>query len=184
MPRACGRFAFGVFMGGKVADQIRIDGLDGLLQSLRQLPKELQGKPLLSGMRKGGNLIRDEAKRRVVRASGFLANQIVVRRAAAKDRRKAGVGAGGEYFTVGVRTGKKVRYANTKRNRRQGRAGKLYEQSGWAYYWRFLEFGTKNMRAKPFLTPAAEARGPQAAKVMIDETRNAIDKIMKARGWK
>lgn len=167
-----------------MGEQIRIDGLDFLLQSLRQLPKELQGKPLQTGMRKGGNLIRDEARRRAPRASGFLAQQIVVRRAAAKDRRKAGVGAGGEYFTVGVRTGKKVKYANTKRNRRQGRVGKLYEQSGWAHYWRFLEFGTKNMRARPFLTPAAEARGPQAAQVMIDETRTAIDKIMKARGWK
>lgn len=167
-----------------MAESVRVDGLEGLLQSLRQLPKELQGKPLQSGMRKGGNLIRDEARRRAPRASGFLAKQIVVRRAAAKDRRKAGVGPGGEYFTVGVRTGKTVKYANTKRNRRQGRVGKLYEQSGWAYYWRFLEFGTKNMRAKPFLTPAAEARGPQAAQVMIDETRNAIDKIMKTRGWK
>lgn len=167
-----------------MAESVRVDGLEGLLQSLRQLPKELQGKPLQSGMRKGGNLIRDEARRRAPRASGFLAKQIVVRRAAAKDRRKAGVGPGGEYFTVGVRTGKTVKYANTKRNRQQGRGGKLYEQSGWAYYWRFLEFGTKNMRAKPFLTPAAEARGPQAAQVMIDETRNAIDKIMKARGWK
>ncbi|WP_312327929.1 HK97-gp10 family putative phage morphogenesis protein [Stenotrophomonas sp.] len=161
-----------------------MDGLDGLLQSLRQLPKELQGKPLRTGMRKGGNLIRDEARRRAPRASGFLAQQIVVRRASAKDRRKAGVGPGGEYFTVGVRTGKKVKYANTKRNRRQGRVGKLYEQSGWAHYWRFLEFGTKNMRARPFLTPAAEARGPQTAQVVIDETRTAIDKIMKARGWK
>lgn len=167
-----------------MAESVRVDGLDGLLRSLRQLPRELQGKPLQTGMRKGGNLIRDEARRRAPRASGFLTQQIVVRRAAAKERRKAGVGAGGEYFTVGVRTGKKVKYANTKRNRRQGRAGKLYEQSGWAYYWRFLEFGTKNMRAKPFLTPAAEARGPQAAQMMIDETRNAIDKIMKARGWK
>jgi HK97 gp10 family phage protein len=167
-----------------MGEQIRVDGLDGLLQSLRQLPKELQGKPLQTGMRKGGNLIRDEAQRRAPRASGFMAKQIAVRRAAAKERRKAGVGVGGEYYTVGVRTGKKVKYANTKRNRRQGRAGKLYEQSGWAHYWRFLEFGTKNMRARPFLTPAAEARGPQAAQVMIDETRNAIDKIMKARGWK
>jgi HK97 gp10 family phage protein len=171
-------------MGGSVADQIRIHGLDGLLQSLRQLPKDLQGKPVPAGMRRGGNLIRDEARRRVPRASGFLAKQIVTRRAGAKDRRKASVGIGGEYFTVGVRTGKKVKYANTKRNRRQGRAGKLYEQSGWAYYWRFLEFGTKDMRARPFLTPAAEARGAQAAQLMIDETRNAIEKIMKARGWK
>jgi HK97 gp10 family phage protein len=64
------------------------------------------------------------------------------------------------------------------------RVGKLYEQSGWAYYWRHLEFGTKKMAAKRFLTPAAEAKGPQAAQVIIDETLAAMDKLMKARGWK
>ena len=167
-----------------MAEALEIRGLDGLLASLRELPKQLQGKAVQAGMRKGGNIIRDDARARVARDTGLLASQIVVRRASAKSRRKAGVGQGGEYYTVGVRTGKKVKYANTKRNRRQGRVGKLYEQRGWAHYWRFLEFGTKKMRSRPFLTPAAEARGPQAAQVTIDETRNAIDKIMKARGWK
>ena len=167
-----------------MAEQIEIKGLDGLLKSLRELPKAVQGKSLQAGMRKGGNIVRDEARRRVVRATGFLSTQIVVRRANAKNRRKAGVGDGGEYFTVGVKTGKKRKYANTSRNKRQRRVGKLYEESGWAYYWRFLEFGTKKMRAKPFLTPAAEARGPQAAQVIIDETRKAMERIMKARGWK
>ena len=167
-----------------MADTLQIHGLAGLLASLRELPKAVQGKPLQVGMRKAGNVIRNEARQRVIRDTGFLASQIVVRRANAKNRRKAGVGAGGEYFTVGVRTGKKVRYANTKRNRRKRRVGKLYEQSGWAYYWRFLEFGTKKMAPKPFLTPAAEARGPEAAQVLIDETRKALDDQLKREGWK
>lgn len=166
-----------------MAEHLQIHGLEGLVQSLRALPKELHGKAMQAGMRKGGNIIRDEARQRVRRGTGFLAEQIVVRRANAKNRQKAGVGAG-EYYTVGVRTGKKAKYANTTRNRRKGRAGKLYEQSGWAYYWRFLEFGTKKMAARPFLTPAAEARGPQAAQAIVDQTSAAIDKLMKARGWK
>ncbi|MNV89190.1 hypothetical protein D3C71_1834640 [compost metagenome] len=57
-------------------------------------------------------------------------------------------------------------------------------QAGWASYWRYLEFGTKKMAAKPFLTPAAEANGPQAAQLIVDQTRAAIDRVMKARGWK
>jgi len=167
-----------------MANELQIHGLAGLLASLRELPKAIQGKPLQAGMRKAGNLIRNDARQRVPRASGFLATQIVVRRANAKNRRKAGVGNGGEYYTVGVRTGKKVRYANTKRNRRMRRAGKVYEQSGWAYYWRHLEFGTKKMAAKPFLTPAAEAQGPRAAQVLIEETRKALDVQLKRQGWK
>jgi len=60
----------------------------------------------------------------------------------------------------------------------------LYEESGWAYYWRFLEFGTRKMRAKPFLTPAAEARGPEAAQAMIDGAIAAIERYTKRTGWK
>lgn len=167
-----------------MSECIEIKGLEGLLQSLRGLPKAVQGKPLQAGMRKGGNLIRDEARRRVVRATGFLATQIVVRRANAKNRARAGVGQGGEYYTVGVRTGRRRKYANTKRNRRKGRTGKAYEESGWAYYWRHLEFGTKRMAAKPFLTPAGEAKGPEAAQVVIDTTWKAIDKYTKETGWR
>ncbi|MCX2892132.1 HK97 gp10 family phage protein [Stenotrophomonas lactitubi] len=167
-----------------MAEQIEIHGLDGLLSSLKALPVELQGKPLQTALRRGGNLIRDAARARVPRASGFLATQIVVRRANARNRNRAGVGPGGEYFTVGVKTGKRAKYANTKRNRRQRRVGKVYVQAGWASYWRYLEFGTKKMAAKPFLTPAAEANGPQAAQLIVDQTRAAIDRVMKARGWK
>lgn len=167
-----------------MAEQIAIHGLEALVASLKALPTELRGKPLQAGMRKGGNVIRDDARHRVARGSGFLSQQIVVKRANAKSRRLAGIGPGGEYFTVGVRTGKRAKYANTQRNKRLRRVGKAYEQSGWAYYWRFLEFGTKKMTANPFLTPAAEAKGPEAAQVIVDETMRAIDRIMKKRGWK
>lgn len=167
-----------------MAEQLQFNGLDGLLASLKSLPVELQGKPLQAAMRRGGNVIRDAARARVRRASGFLVQQIVVRRANTRNRSRAGVGPGGEYFTVGVKTGKRVKYANTKRNRRQRRVGKAYVQAGWAYYWRYLEFGTKKMAARPFLTPAGEAKGPQAAQIMIDETRAALDRLLAKRGWK
>ncbi|WP_285308872.1 HK97-gp10 family putative phage morphogenesis protein [Stenotrophomonas maltophilia] len=167
-----------------MAEQVSIQGLDGLLRSLRDVPKAIQGRAVQAGMRKGGNVIRDDARRRAPKASGFMAAQIVTRRANAKSRQRAGVGQGGEYFTVGVKTGRRRKYANTKRNRRRGRVGKIYEEAGWAYYWRFVEFGTKKMRASPFLTPAGEAKGPEAAQVVIDETWAALDKQLKKDGWR
>jgi len=167
-----------------MADQILIDGLEGLLRSLREAPKAIQGRAVQSGMRKGGNIIRDDARRRAPRASGFMASQIVTRRANAKTRQRAGVGQGGEYFTIGVKTGRRRKFANTKRNWRKGRAGKVYQETGWAYYWRFVEFGTKKMRASPFLTPAGEAKGPEAAQVVIDETWTALEKQLKKEGWR
>ena len=167
-----------------MADQISIEGLEGLLRSLRDMPKAIQGRVVQTGMRKGGNIIRDDARRRAPRQSGFMASQIVTRRANARSRQRAGVGAGGEYFTVGVKTGRRRKYANTKRNRRNGRVGRTYEEAGWAYYWRFVEFGTKKIRASPFLTPAGEAKGPEAAQVVINETWAALDKQLKKDGWR
>ena len=167
-----------------MAEQVSIQGLDGLLRSLREAPKAIQGRAVQAGMRKGGNVIRDDARRRAPKATGFMASQIVTRRANSKSRQRAGVGQGGEYFTVGVKTGRRRKYANTKRNRRRGRVGRVYEESGWAYYWRFVEFGTKNMRASPFLTPAGETKAPEAAQVIIDETWAALDKQLKKDGWR
>ena len=167
-----------------MAEQVKIDGLDGLLRSLREAPKSIQGRAVQAGMRKGGNVIRDDARRRAPRASGFMASQIVTRRANTKSRQRAGVGRDGEYFTVGVKTGRRRKYANTKRNRRRGRVGKVYEEAGWAYYWRFKEFGTRKMRAEPFLTPAGETKGPEAAQVIINETWAALDKQLKEDGWR
>ncbi|WP_256647521.1 HK97-gp10 family putative phage morphogenesis protein [Stenotrophomonas maltophilia] len=167
-----------------MSEQLSIQGLDGLLRSLREAPKAIQGRAVQAGMRKGGNVIRDDARRRAPKSSGFMASQIVTRRANSKSRQRAGVGQGGEYFTVGVKTGRRRKYANTKRNRRRGRVGKVYEEAGWAYYWRFVEFGTKNMRASPFLTPAGETKGPEAAQVIINETWAALDKQLKKDGWR
>ncbi|MBN5173062.1 HK97 gp10 family phage protein [Stenotrophomonas maltophilia] len=167
-----------------MTEQVSIQGLDGLLRSLREAPKAIQGRAVQAGMRKGGNVIRDDARRRAPKESGFMASQIVTRRANSRSRQRAGVGQGGEYFTVGVKTGRRRKYANTKRNRRRGRVGKVYEEAGWAYYWRFVEFGTKKMRASPFLTPAGEAKGPEAAQVIINETWAALDKQLKKDGWR
>ncbi|OWQ56401.1 hypothetical protein CEE60_02700 [Stenotrophomonas maltophilia] len=167
-----------------MAEQVSIQGLDGLLRSLREAPKAVQGRAVQTGMRKGGNVIRDDARRRAPKASGLMASQIVTRRANARNRTRAGVGKGGEYFTVGVKSGRRRKYANTKRNQRRGRAGKSYVDRGWAYYWRFLEFGTKKLRAQPFLTPAGEAKGPEAAQVIIDETWSALNSQMRKEGWR
>lgn len=167
-----------------MAETVRIEGLDGLLESLQAMPKELVSKaggPVAFGMRKGGNLIRDEARLRAPKDTGYMASQIVTKRMSAKSRRKVGAD---EYFTVGIRLGKKKKYANTKGNRRKRRVGGLYESAGWAYYWRYKEFGTKHMKATPFLTPAAEARGPEAAVEIAKQIRVGIDRIAKKHGWK
>ena len=68
----------------------------------------------------------------------------------------------------------KGRYADTRRNRRLSRVGKTYYTYGDAYYWRFIEFGTRKMRAKPLLRAAFEAEKGRALEVMKSRLAQAI----------
>lgn len=164
----------------------RIEGLDVLLETLRRMPPELikgARSPVAFGMRRGANVIRDDARSRAPKASGEMAKSIATRRANARQRRKAKSATGAdEYFTVGIAP-RRGRYSNTRRNRGQGRVGKSYDFDGWTYYWKFLEFGTYKMAARPFLSPAGEAKGPEAAKVIAENIREGIDRIAKRHGW-
>ncbi|MBJ9954370.1 hypothetical protein I5735_15155, partial [Acinetobacter baumannii] len=63
---------------------------------------------------------------------------------------------------VGIRGGAKS-YVKSKDNVRKGLAGKKYKTDGDkqnpggdTFYWRFLEFGTQNMIARPFMRPSLQ----------------------------
>jgi HK97 gp10 family phage protein len=45
------------------------------------------------------------------------------------------------------------------------------------FYWRFLEFGTAKMRARPFLRPAFETKKHESANVALEEGRKFIADI-------
>lgn len=169
-----------------MAEIKHLEGLDGLLATLREMPPELikgARSPVAYGLRRGANVIRDYARSTAPRRTGFMASQIATRRANARQRRKAKAATGAdEYFTVGIAP-RRGRYSNTRRNRGLGRVGKTYEFDGWAYYWKFIEFGTRHRGATPFLSPAGEAKGPEAAQITIKEIRNGIDRIIKKHGW-
>ncbi|MGX9721385.1 hypothetical protein [Stenotrophomonas acidaminiphila] len=80
--------------------------------------------------------------------------------------------------------GRRQKYANTKRNRQMRRVGKSYRLANDVYYWRLKQFGTKKTAAEPLLTPTAEAKEPEAAQMVIDAGRKAIDKYTKETGWR
>ena len=65
------------------------------------------------------------------------------------------------HYSVGVRK-IKLKYALNRLNKRLRRAGLAYFNDDAAFYWRFVEFGTKHAKAHPFMRPAYEA-GKSAA---------------------
>lgn len=153
-----------------MASEFQVRGLEGVLQALKNLPPEIvskNGGPVKTAMRKAANVIRDEARRRVAydanKPGPHVRDNIVSQRDSHPE--KLGVN---ERYRVGVKGGARS-FANTQKNRRAGKVGKKYTTVGTTYWWRFLEFGTEKMQAKPFLVPAFESKKDEALDVIARE---------------
>lgn len=148
---------------------IQIEGLKELEKALKELPLEIQKRPLRSAVSAGAKEIADEAiSKAPVGQTGNLKKSLYRYRS----RRLSAIGK--ETFLVGVRKGKGI-YGNTNLNRRLNRVGKTYKTQGEAYYWRFLEFGTSKMPAQPFLRPAYENAKERAVQIIKERLGKAIE---------
>jgi len=133
-------------MAGEV---VRIEGLDNLKRKLAEVPKAMRKRVLRNALAAGAREVRDVAKRNApvltlgtslkapYRKPGTVKQAIRVRTSKA-DRRAGDVGV-----FVNVRPAK------------AGQRGAKNPND--PFYWRFLEFGTKKMPARPFLQRATSA---------------------------
>ncbi len=130
-------------------DVVRIEGLDNLKRKLSEVPKAMRKRVLRNALAAGAREVRDVAKRNApvltlgtslkapYRKPGTVKQAIRVRTSKA-DRRAGDVGV-----FVNVRPAK------------AGQRGARNPND--PFYWRFLEFGTKKMTARPFLQRATSA---------------------------
>lgn len=160
-------------------ETVQVEGLGELLKRLEALPRELSGKrggPVRKALGRAARLVRDEVKRNAPRKTGKLQANIIA--ALFNKERPAGVS---ERYVVSVR-GRKAKYANTASNRRAGRVGKTYQKDGDAFYWKFLEFGTSKMPARPFIQPAFAASAGKALREFEKTLGVEIDRVVRKLG--
>ena len=153
--------------------ELNAPDLDKLLRDLREFTPKLQRKGLTQALRKGMAPVRKSAKAKVPVDTGALKKAITVRTNSRLGRRE-----GGAAVQVGIRGGAKE-YVNSSLNRRLKRVGQSYEQGGNQFYFRFLEFGTSKMAARPFLRPALAENVNTVTQITSEELRKAIDRIAK-----
>jgi HK97 gp10 family phage protein len=146
---------------------MKVDGLRQLNKALQELPLKIRGAPLRTATRKASMVIRNEARSKVPVNTGLLKREIITSRSRSQSSE------GRETFVVMVKQLVK-KYANTKANRRMNRVGKKFKTEGLAYYWKFLEFGTSKMRARPFMRPAFDSKKQEAVRVLQRELDAAI----------
>jgi HK97 gp10 family phage protein len=147
--------------------EVRIEGLSELLEKLKALPSEIGSKgggPLRLALLTAAKVMRDHARAPV--DTGRLKRNIILFRD--RDPRSSGVT---EQYGITFRRGKRGR------QRRSYHASARGEND--AFYGRFVEFGTSDTPAQPFLRPAFETKKMESAEVFRTKLADAIDKAVK-----
>lgn len=170
---------------------MKLEGLDGVLETLKSLPPEVvskNGGPVRRALAKGARLIRDQAranflvavnapgKTGITNSTGFTEKQIVT-------KRKQLTQIKGERYIVTVRyvlhpANRVLEKART--HRRKGSKKTTKEQkiraNDIAY---IMEYGSANQPATPWLRPAFESRKMEAIMTTEKALVQGIDRIVK-----
>ena len=150
---------------------VKLEGIDALNKALADATKQIRTKAVRSALRKAGQIISKEAKTSapILKAPTKTRKAGTVKRNIAVRNSKFARQAGNEGVFIGVRP------LRGSRQKKLGKAGAKNPND--PFYWRFLEFGTKNISARPFLQKAADSKGAQAIKTFMDSVVPQIEKL-------
>lgn len=138
-----------------MAEFQHIAGLKELQTALKELPDRIAKNVLRGAVNAGATVIKKETASRAPVFTGSVSQGHppvgTLKRAVYQKQIKELSGPFKQTFYVGVRKGKQFQ--------KQGKKGNLSQD---AWYAKFVEFGTANMPAKPFMRPAFEAKKEEA----------------------
>ncbi|WP_330114078.1 HK97-gp10 family putative phage morphogenesis protein [Pseudomonas sp. JS3066] len=172
--------------------QARLEGLTELKGTLRALTPRLEKRVVMGALRAAAQVIRRDALSRVpvlqtphpYRKPGTVKKNITVRRSR---RDRAGVYVGVKpmgnkqirAFSAGAR-------ATGQRGTKKTPLSARNPDDPW--YWIMLEFGTRNMPARPFLRPAFETKKYEALQKFEEYMKRRVvkeaEKLAREMGMK
>ena len=159
-------------MGNGVKFSVEMKGLEQMRVALRELPKLVQQKVLEGAVAAGGKVIAKEAKQKVLVDTGLLRRNIRSTRGKRRDSEASA------FVTVRRLTKAKIR-AYKKATGKDASTNPLDP-----YYWRVLEFGKSTRTAHPFLRPAFNEKGKDAAEAIKEKLGAGIEEQAKKVAWK
>lgn len=152
--------------------ELRLQGLDGVLQTLQSLPAEVvskKGGPVKAALRKGALVILREAKLNLAHSTGNLTadgreSTGLLQKSLIASRGKAPTSGKGERYLVRV---KRNVYA------RNGKAVTTLKAAN------LLEYGSSKQPAEPFIRPAFQSKAAESILTIERELVAGIDRIVK-----
>ncbi len=134
---------------------LNVQELAALTDRLKDIEAKIAKKALRTAARKSMAIVRDQVKANAPEDTSDDADNIKTKAfIALQTSFRRGVLS----VRVGVRGGAK-------------------QNPDTPYYWRMVEFGTKQISAKPFMTPALENNAEAVIDRIADELRRELDKV-------
>jgi HK97 gp10 family phage protein len=129
---------------------IKITGLEQIQKNLKLLPMEVRDKGAKFAARKAANLIKKAAQANASKLDDPLTATEISKNIAVRYSPKVFKTTGNLVFRIGVLGGAKGYAKASGEVEGKGKSN----PGGDTYYWRFIEFGTSKVAARPFLQPA------------------------------
>jgi HK97 gp10 family phage protein len=145
----------------------KIEGVEELQKKLRELPDRFAVRGMRRALRKGANVVRNAARNNAKQIDDpetreRIWKNISVQGGGARRERQAG----GPMMRVGVRGG--------ARHRDDKALDSL--PGGNTTHWRWVEFGSVNNKAQPFLRPALANNVETATNAIVQAAKIELDK--------
>lgn len=141
--------------------EIKVEGLAELERKLKELGPKISKNALRAATNAGAEVVRKAAIARAPIKSGTLKKQIYKKQIRELSNEHQ------QTFFVGVLS------------RRKKTKGKNPGVIKSAFYWRFIEFGTVKMPARPFLRPAFDSTKQSAISAIKSKLKSYLDKVAK-----
>lgn len=153
-----------------------LKGFDAVIERMKRLPVEVRGKAGRSALGSAARVVTNAAKANAARLDDPLTSERIAsnitQRVSSSYQRKTGdlkirvgvLGGARDYSAYGeISTGRSA----------------SENPGGDTFYWRFLEFGTEKMSARPFMRPALESSADQVVSTFADKLGKQLDKVAK-----
>ena len=163
-----------------------IEGVDALNKSMESVNHEVRFKGGRFALRKAANLIAKAVENNALRIDDPKTAEQISKNVAVRWSSKKFKRTGDLMFRVGMLGG--ARFSGT-RKRKRGKftlddLGEITGKGkgnpgGDTWYWRFLEFGTRNRQAQPFMRPALEKNSQAAISEFVKQAKKSIERAVK-----
>jgi HK97 gp10 family phage protein len=157
--------------------EYKVTGMEELTAKLKTVGTDMQRKGGRYALRKAAQVLRDQARMNAARVDDPKTPEDIAKNVVERWDSRTFNKTGNLGFRVGVLGGARGYAKASGEVKGKGKAN----PGGDTFYWRFLEFGTSHMAARPFIRSAMN-RGQEAVGKFINEYGKALDRALRRAG--